>query len=203
MDSNKNFIKELEEENKAKAAPKLYKNSSFKNKDGKPEEKITTLIVEDNSASSDEENDEESKDVVMESNDKINALPMPKSAFAQPPPKFTGKIRPTVAPVIPTPVSMPVPKPKGRLARSYDPINWDEVFDEREMINDTIPVYYSGTQGPLVFCIHGAGHSALSFGPLAKSCKDFARFASFDLRGHGGHYVDDEANLNIDILLSE
>ena len=208
MEPGRNFIKELEEENLAKAKPKLYKNSSFKTGDAAPEEKVQSMIVEDDSDCSDDDNDEESKDVEMESADKINALPMPKSAFAQPPPKFTGKMRAPVAPVASVASVTPViagdiPKPKSRLTRCYDPIKWSEVFDEREMLDDAIPIYHSGTKGPLVFCIHGAGHSALSFGPLASYWKDFARFVSFDLRGHGGHYADDEANMNIDILLND
>jgi hypothetical protein len=36
-----------------------------------------------------------------------------------------------------------------------------------EMIEDKVPVYIAGTQGHVFLCLHGAGHSALSFAALA------------------------------------
>ena len=36
-----------------------------------------------------------------------------------------------------------------------------------------------------MFCIHGAGHSAMSFACLAKEVKHFATVVSFDFKGHG------------------
>lgn len=192
MEPAQNFIKQIEEENKEKSKPKLYKESSFKKGESDPIQRLKREEMFDMSESS--ENDEEGKDVVMESEDKIGDLPMPKSMFAKPPPKFTGKAPSAKAP------SGSSSKPAGK---SYEPVPWEEVFDEREVIEDTIPVYYSGTNGPVIFCIHGAGHSALSFGPLAAACKEFARVVSFDIRGHGGHHLADETNMPVDILLQE
>lgn len=158
MEESTNFLKEIEEANKAKAKPKMYKESSFKGSSKKMESVPEQLVV------SDSDDSEEEKDVMMESSDKIGELPMPQAMFAQPP-KFSGRVK----------ASIPVPdfpegaKPKVRkVGRNYDPISWEEVFDHREMIDDTIPIYFSGEDGPLIFCIHGAGHSALSFGPLAR-----------------------------------
>lgn len=197
MEEKKNFLKEIEEENKTKSHPKLYKESSFKNSDKKVTDKLTREEIMCVSDSSDEE---EEKDVIMENEDKIGDLPMPQTRFAQPPPKFTGKVKAT----------MPLPNIPGstkphnkKLTRNYEPVSWEEVFDEREVIDDTIPVYYSGNTGPIIFCIHGAGHSALTFGPLAKASKDFARVVAFDLRGHGGNSNEDESHMPIETLIEE
>lgn len=192
MEDSNNFLKEIEEKNKAKAKPKLYKESSFKGSN----KKVAPIPEEYAISASDSE---EEKDVMMESSDKIGDLPMPQSMFAQPP-KFSGRVKAS----IPTPDFPDAPKPKMKsLSRNYEPVSWEEVFDEREMIDDTIPLYHSGTTGPIIFCIHGAGHSALSFGPLSKACKDFARVVSFDLRGHGGHFSEDDDNMSVEILLQE
>lgn len=191
MEGGNNFLKDIEEENKAKAKPRLYKESSFKGS-----QKSVDFIPEEAEISDDSE---EEKDVIMDSKDVINSMPMPSSMFAAPP-KFTGKVKATMP--VPKFSDPGVPKPR-KVGRSYDPVSWEEVFDEREMIDDTIPLYSSGTEGPLIFCIHGAGHSALTFGPLAKAAKSFARVVSFDLRGHGGHYVEDESNMDIQLLLQE
>lgn len=43
----------------------------------------------------------------------------------------------------------------------------------------------SGNKGPIFFCLHGAGHSGLSFAALAKELKNEFRVFSFDFRGHG------------------
>lgn len=132
---------------------------------------------------------------MVEDDDKVQDLPMPQSRFSKPPAKFTGQIKYTKN-IEPTVI-------KKKNIRSYEPKSWEEAFDERELIDDKVPIYFSGDTGPIIFCIHGAGHSALSYGPLAIATKDFARIASFDLRGHGGHRVEDEENMGIDILLEE
>jgi protein phosphatase methylesterase 1 len=75
---------------------------------------------------------------------------------------------------------------KSKSAVSYDPLEWSDFFDSKEMINDRIPVFYSGTEGHVFVCFHGAGHSAMSFGALAKELKlKGCRTVAFDWRGHG------------------
>ena len=37
----------------------------------------------------------------------------------------------------------------------------------------------------MFFCIHGAGHSALSFATLAREVKQFGSIFAYDLKGHG------------------
>ena len=80
-------------------------------------------------------------------------------------------------------------------SEKYNPSQWDEFYDSMEMLNDKIPVYSAGTQGHVFLCLHGAGHSAQSFAALAKILKGpqfNSTTVSFDFRGHGGHYCDDE-----------
>mmetsp|Transcript_5563 Transcript_5563/g.4755 ORF Transcript_5563/g.4755 Transcript_5563/m.4755 type:complete len:341 (+) Transcript_5563:2-1024(+) len=198
MEDKKNFLQEIEEENKVKARPKLYKESSFKRSD----KNIAPVILNrEEIMDISDSDDEEEKDVMMESGDKMGDLPMPQSMFTQAPTKFTGRVQAT----IPAPEMPDVHKPPrvGKATRSYKPVSWEDAFEEREMLDDVIPVYHSGTTGPIIFCIHGAGHSALSFGPLAKATKDFARVVAFDLRGHGGHFHEDEIHMPIEVLQEE
>lgn len=86
-------------------------------------------------------------------------------------------------------------KPFADPMAKYQPQAWNEFFDHREMLDDKIPVYHAGTEGHVFFCLHGAGHSALSFAALAKIIKSEqykGTLVSFDFRGHGGHYHENE-----------
>ena len=74
------------------------------------------------------------------------------------------------------------------------------------MLDDKVPVYYAGTQGHVFLCLHGAGHSALSFASLAKILKGpnyNSSCVSFDFRGHGNHYCDNENELTVANLIEE
>ena len=71
------------------------------------------------------------------------------------------------------------------LLKKYEPLDWHKAFPINYNISDnTIPIYINGEQGPNIICLHGAGHSGLSFAPLASMNKDY-RIISFDFRGHG------------------
>jgi protein phosphatase methylesterase 1 len=90
-----------------------------------------------------------------------------------------------------------IPKPKGPAvaASKYDPAPWNEYFDTMDKIDGVVPCYYAGTSGHVFLCLHGAGHSALSFAALAKILKNEpynSTCVSFDFRGHGGHYCENE-----------
>ena len=78
----------------------------------------------------------------------------------------------------------------------YDPVAWDQFYDSMEMLNDVVPIYYAGTKGHVFLCLHGAGHSAQSFAALAKIMKGQSTVVSFDFRGHGGHYREDETEMS-------
>jgi len=71
------------------------------------------------------------------------------------------------------------------------------------MIDDTIPVYTAGTKGHLIVCLHGAGHSALTFAALAEKLKPNNTVVAFDFRGHGRHFAKNEADLSQAELIDE
>lgn len=65
-------------------------------------------------------------------------------------------------------------------------------------------VFKAGSEGVLFFCIHGAGHSALSFATLAREVKHFATIVAFDLKGHGFSKKEHEGDdYSIETLCSE
>jgi len=66
-----------------------------------------------------------------------------------------------------------------------------------------IPIYYAGSQNHLFICMHGAGHSAMSFAALAKYMKDSFTVCAFDFRGHGDHYREDENDLSEATLIND
>ena len=80
---------------------------------------------------------------------------------------------------------------------------WNNFFDSRELINETVPVYTAGTQGYVFLCLHGAGSSALTFAALAEQLKATSTVVAFDWRGHGGHSRSDEMNLSADVLVQD
>ena len=52
--------------------------------------------------------------------------------------------------------------------QSYSELEWTEFFDSEERIDGTTQLYKAGKgEGHLILCMHGAGHSALSFACLA------------------------------------
>ena len=92
---------------------------------------------------------------------------------------------------IPKPVNLfKPPLPPGAssdnpLLKKYAPLDWKTAFPTSYNIcNNTLPIYISGEKGPNLVCLHGAGHSGLSFAPLALVNKNY-RIISFDFRGHG------------------
>jgi len=85
----------------------------------------------------------------------------------------------------------------------YDPLEWSSYFDHKEKINGVVPLYISGGEGHVFLCMHGAGHSALSFGVLAKHLKHSYTVAAFDFRGHGDHFTENETDLSEDVLVND
>ena len=95
--------------------------------------------------------------------------------------------------------SFPVPMPRS--GRSYTPLPLDTCFDRISWLG-AIPIYWSGSTGPLFLALHGAGLSASSFGPAARLARTIpSQLVSFDFRGHGqntlveGEYEMDAATL--------
>ena len=58
-----------------------------------------------------------------------------------------------------------------KLQQQNEPLAWNDFFDSMEKIDDTVPVYTAGKDGHIFVCLHGAGHSAMSFAALAEKMK--------------------------------
>jgi protein phosphatase methylesterase 1 len=80
---------------------------------------------------------------------------------------------------------------------------WSDFFDSTEKINGVVPLYKAGTIGHLYVCLHGAGHSAMSFAALAEKLKQDSTIFAFDFRGHGSHFCENENDLSEDTLISD
>ena len=89
------------------------------------------------------------------------------------------------------------------LRNQYDPLPMTDFFDSTEMINGTIPIYTAGTQGHVFVCLHGAGHSAMSFAVAAEQLKRTSTVVAFDWRGHGSHTREDEADMKQETLIAD
>jgi protein phosphatase methylesterase 1 len=63
------------------------------------------------------------------------------------------------------------------------------------MIYGSVPLYRAGSSGALFVCLHGAGHSAMSFAVLAEQLKTDNIVFSFDFRGHGDHRCKNETDM--------
>ena len=110
---------------------------------------------------------------------------------------------------IPKPVNLfKPPLPPGAsqdnpLLKKYAPIDWKTAFPVNYNICDnTLPIYISGEQGPNLICLHGAGHSGLSFAPLALVNKNY-RIISFDFRGHGFNTQEPHSDLSEKTLIKD
>ena len=64
-----------------------------------------------------------------------------------------------------------------------------------EKIDQVVPIYTAGTQGHVHVCLHGAGHSAMSFAAVAEKLKSTSIVIAFDFRGHGIHECENEGDL--------
>ena len=81
------------------------------------------------------------------------------------------------------------------------PVDWKKYFPNQIMLDKTIPIYYSNCKkGPNLFCLHGAGHSALSFSLLSELSKNY-RLISYDFRGHGNNISEPIDDLQMSTLI--
>uniref|UniRef100_A0A0D9W5D9 Protein phosphatase methylesterase 1 n=1 Tax=Leersia perrieri TaxID=77586 RepID=A0A0D9W5D9_9ORYZ len=90
----------------------------------------------------------------------------------------------------------------------FAPLEWSDYFDEERRVaipdtEDVFNVYMAGSNGPVVFCLHGGGYSGLSFALAASRIKEKARVVSMDLRGHGKSATSDDSDLSIETLSSD
>ena len=83
------------------------------------------------------------------------------------------------------------------------PVDWKKYFPNQIMLDKTIPIYYNNTKkGPNLFCLHGAGHSALSFSLLSELSKNY-RLISYDFRNHANNISKPEDDLSMLTLVSD
>ncbi|XP_047066710.1 protein phosphatase methylesterase 1-like [Lolium rigidum] len=90
----------------------------------------------------------------------------------------------------------------------YAPLDWSAYFDEERAVaipdtDDVFNVYMAGSEGPVVFCLHGGGYSGLSFALAANQIKGKARVVAMDLRGHGKSTTSDDLDLSIETLTND
>ncbi|THU58949.1 hypothetical protein C4D60_Mb03t19870 [Musa balbisiana] len=107
-----------------------------------------------------------------------------------------------------SPDSIP-PRPASQSSlQKYAPLEWSDYFDKEDDVkvpgsDNVFHVYMAGSEGPVVFCIHGGGYSGLSFSLAASKIKEKARVLSMDLRGHGKSVTDNDLDLSIETLCND
>ncbi|XAR57508.1 Protein phosphatase methylesterase-1 [Bertholletia excelsa] len=104
--------------------------------------------------------------------------------------------------------SIPGRPPIQTSSQRFSPLDWLGYFDEADDIqipelNDIFHVYKAGSDGPVIFCLHGGGYSGLSFALAASKIKDKARVVAMDLRGHGKSSTENEVDLSIETLCND
>ncbi|XP_013378840.1 protein phosphatase methylesterase 1-like [Lingula anatina] len=93
--------------------------------------------------------------------------------------------------------------------RDYTPLYWDKYFDKEEDVKvdekNIFRVYTSGNEGPVVFLLHGGGHSALSWAVFSSiiTREMVCRCAAVDLRGHGDSQTADETDLSAETMSTD
>ncbi|CAL5187465.1 unnamed protein product [Lathyrus oleraceus] len=104
--------------------------------------------------------------------------------------------------------SVPQRPPTKSSSEKYAPLDWSSYFDKEDDVaipesNDVFHVYMAGTEGPVVFCLHGGGYSGLSFSVSAGIIKEKARVVAMDLRGHGKSVTDNDFDLSVETLCND
>ncbi|KAK7836253.1 protein phosphatase methylesterase 1 [Quercus suber] len=104
--------------------------------------------------------------------------------------------------------SVPIRPPTQSSLQKYAPLDWSAYFDREDdiRIKDTenvFHVYMAGTEGPVVFCLHGGGYSGLSFALAASIIKEKARVVAMDMRGHGKSSAENELDLSIETMCDD
>ncbi|XP_021714809.1 protein phosphatase methylesterase 1-like [Chenopodium quinoa] len=90
----------------------------------------------------------------------------------------------------------------------YSPLDWTSYFDHEDDIcipdtENVFHVYKAGSEGPVIFCLHGGGYSGLSFALSASKIKEKAQVVAMDLRGHGKSVTDNDLDLSIETLCAD
>ncbi|EOA20969.1 hypothetical protein CARUB_v10001304mg [Capsella rubella] len=102
----------------------------------------------------------------------------------------------------------PLRPPSTSSSEKYSPVEWESYFDKEDDVSitgsdDVFHVYMAGTEGPVVFCLHGGGYSGLSFSLVASKIKEKARVVAMDLRGHGKSVSENELDLSLETMSND
>lgn len=90
----------------------------------------------------------------------------------------------------------------------FMPLDWASYFDQEDDVHiddsdDVFHIYKAGTEGPVVFCLHGGGYSGLSFALSACKIKEKARVIALDLRGHGKSSTGNDLDLSVETMCND
>ncbi|XP_074304975.1 uncharacterized protein LOC141639891 [Silene latifolia] len=104
--------------------------------------------------------------------------------------------------------NVPPRPPLQSSSNKYSPLDWLSYFDQEEDIcipntENVFHVYKAGTEGPVIFCLHGGGYAGLSFALSASKMKEKARVVAMDLRGHGKSITDNDLDLSMETLCAD
>ncbi|XVE60720.1 hypothetical protein DITRI_Ditri05aG0150800 [Diplodiscus trichospermus] len=104
--------------------------------------------------------------------------------------------------------SLPDRPPTQSSSHKYSPLDWAGYFDREEDVcipdsNDVFHLYMAGTEGPVVFCLHGGGYSGLSYAVSASKIKEKAQVVAMDLRGHGKSSTENDVDLSIETMCND
>ena len=160
------FEEKDEEENEDEEEQNIENSNNNKTKNNKPDEAKKDKVHDDPFDYSDDEDEIEDKISDLNSIPNYFEIPKPVNLFKPPlPPGSSAAENP--------------------LLKKYAPLDWKTAFPiSYNICDNNLPIYISGDKGPNLICLHGAGHSGLSFAPLALVNKNY-RIISFDFRGHG------------------
>ncbi|XP_075876488.1 protein phosphatase methylesterase 1 [Nelusetta ayraudi] len=96
--------------------------------------------------------------------------------------------------------------------RDFSPLPWSQYFETMEDVEvenedgkDTFRIYCSGSHGPVLFLLHGGGHSALSWAVFTTViCSRInCRVVAMDLRAHGDSKVKNQDDLSADTMAKD
>lgn len=85
--------------------------------------------------------------------------------------------------------------------------NWNKFWDKKENVTTprgTFNVYSSECESDfVVMCVHGAGHSALSFSLLSRAIKDKCSIIAPDFKCHGDTPGDEAVDMEINSIVED
>lgn len=110
----------------------------------------------------------------------------------------------TARPIHSFPVPSGGPSKRSKRKRSFSELPWSDYFADRKIVeagSSKFCVYTTGS-GPVVLCLHGGGHSSLSWAVFTAELLQRAQVQVivFDQRGHGDTTTDNDNDLSADTL---